>query len=689
MLESKSRKLVFTGLVSMLAAGAVNSHAAGILVAEMAIEEVIVTATRREASTSDLAASISTVLTADIEDQKLVTDALENAAGVFVQQTTPGQGAAIVRGLRGSAILHLVDGMRLNNAIFRSAPTQYFALVPVTAVDHVEVLRGTPTSLYGSDAVGGAVQVVTRMPVFESPDTGYGGSAYAGWGSAELEQRIGATLDAGNRTFAATASLEHLKTGNRRIGGGERIAPSGYESTAGRLGLAWTPDEDRRWYLDLHYLEQPSTPRVDELVPGFGQTEPSSSEFFFEPNTRTFAHLRYDRARGPFDLDWRFDLAWQRVDDDRRTRDFGSDERRLEKNRSDLAGAMLTVSKQRERAFWLVGAEIYSDRVSSSRRAVDITSGATSPLLPRFPDGSRLDQAALFVNGELRVSDRQVLNGGLRLNAVDVDVPATPVSDAARVDVTDLSGDLGWRFDVSEHWQLVANAGYGFRAPNVFDLGSLGNRPGNRFNIPNTSLGSENVLHLDAGLRRLGDDWTVEFVAFALDYDDRITSVSTGQTTPGGRDIVQSVNAAESRIYGFEAEFDWLLGQYLDILATLRYTRGEQSVDGIDEPADRIPPLSGRLSVKYATGGPWSARAWIAFADEQDRLSGRDIRDVRIDPNGTPGWGVIGASGSWQSTDGWELSLRIDNLLDKRYRKHGSGIDAPGRNIGITVRRRW
>ncbi len=657
--------------------------------AAIAIEEVVVLAKRRETTTRDISAAVSVAGRAAIQDKKLVTDALKEATGVFVQQTTPGQGAAIIRGLRGSAILHLVDGMRLNNAIFRSSPTQYFALVPVGAVEHIETLRGTPTSLYGSDAVGGAVQVVTRVPAFDDPATRYAGEAYAGWDSAELGRRLGASLDVGNRALAATASVEYLETGDRRIGGGERVAPSGYESMAGRFALAYTPDEFSRWYVDLHYLEQPSTPRVDELVPGFGQTDPSSSEFEFEPNRRTFAHLRYDRREGPLDLDWRFDLAWQRVDDDRRTRNFGSTERRLEDNRSDLHGAMLTVSSERDRSFWLLGAEVYSDRVSSTRTSVDIPTGATAALLPRFPDGSRLDQAAVFFNTEFQLSPRHALSGGLRFNAVDVDVAETPASEAANVDVADLSGDLGWRYDVTDEWQLLANFGAGFRAPNVFDLGTLGARPGNRFNIPNTSLDSESVVQLDAGVRRNGDDWQFEFVVFALDYDDRITSVSTGDTTSDGRDVVQSVNAAESRIHGFEAGFDWLLGERFDILANLRYTRGEQSVGGIDEPADRIPPLSGRLSVNYATGGPLSATAWVEFADAQERLSARDVEDVRIDPNGTPGWASFGLRADWTSRSNWNLTLGLDNLFDRRFRYHGSGIDAPGRNFSIEVRKRW
>ena len=130
------------------------------------LDEVLVTATRRTASTVDISSALTLVNSEAVREQKLLTDALADNVGVFLQQTTPGQGAAIIRGLRGSSILHLVDGMRLNNAIFRSAPTQYFALVPTSAVERVEVIRGTPASLYGSDAVGGVVQVVTRSSAF-------------------------------------------------------------------------------------------------------------------------------------------------------------------------------------------------------------------------------------------------------------------------------------------------------------------------------------------------------------------------------------------------------------------------------------------------------------------------------------------------------------------------------------------
>ena len=161
---------------------------AEVLAEQDVLDEVLVTATRRTVSTADITSALTLVGGEHAREQKLLTDALADNVGVFLQQTTPGQGAAIIRGLRGSSVLHLVDGLRLNNAIFRSAPTQYFALVPTSAVDRVEVIRGTPASLYGSDAVGGVVQLVTRLPRFDSAETQISGEAYAGFDSAELGQ---------------------------------------------------------------------------------------------------------------------------------------------------------------------------------------------------------------------------------------------------------------------------------------------------------------------------------------------------------------------------------------------------------------------------------------------------------------------------------------------------------------------
>ena len=657
--------------------------------AEAHIDEILVTATRRHVAADEVSAAVSLIDADAVRGQKLITDALNNSPGVFLQQTTPGHVAVIVRGLKGSSILHLVDGLRLNNAIFRSAPTQYLALIPVSVVERIEVLRGTPASLYGSDAVGGVVQVVTRVPSFDSQASAVRGEIFAGVDSAESGRILRGTLDVGNKRIATSVSAEYLQTGDRKTGGGERTGPSGYKSKAGRFLMAITPDERHSWLFDIHFLEQPMTPRVDELVAGFGQTEASSSEFFFTPNRRLFAHIRYDLAAGPLDMDWRFDASWQRIDDDRVTRNFAAPTRRLEANRSDLTGFMLSGSRTSNFGSWIVGAEFYHDRVSSSRFVQDIATGQSLEVAARFPDGSRVDRAAVFFNIESGVSLRNRVSGGIRVSSVDVLLPETSVSQAASVDATDASGDLGWIFDLTRAWQVVANVGYGFRAPNVFDLGTLGNRPGNRFNIPNTNLKSERALQADFGVRYHSDWLQLETMLFSLQYDNRIVSVLTGDVTPGGRDIVRSVNAARARIRGVEFGFEWQLTQSVVATGAINYTWGEQTVAGQTEAADRIPPLSGRVNVAWDNGSAIRIDAWAAFADLQDRLSARDVRDVRIDPNGTAGWGIIGASATWQPNKAWTLTLGADNLLDKRYRNHGSGLDAPGRKLSVSIRRVW
>lgn len=664
----------------LLAAGAAADSA-------VLIDEVVVTASRRAAAVSNLALPVSVVDDTAVRRRALAVDAIDGAVGGYVQQTTPGQGAAIIRGQRGSSVLHMIDGMRINNAIFRSAPTQYFALLPTTAVARVEVVRGTPASLYGSDAIGGVVQVVTHRPAFSTRDTAVRGDVRADFDSADESRRLAATLDAGNSRWQSSLSGEVFRSGDRRIGGGARLRPSGYRARAARAYFAKNLDDGLAWSVDAQTYEQPNTPRIDELVPGFDETEPASSEFFFAPNERHYVNVSRRRTDGFGGLDWQLSLAWQRIVDDRITRDFGATVRRLEQNRSDLYGLLLTAGADTGRTDWLAGIEIYSDRVSSARQEEDLPSGTLEPVAARFPDGADQRQFAAFAQATRLLLPGTSLTAGLRAGSVRVGLPATEGTPTATVRTTDVAGDLGLLADFGRGWQWLANVGFGFRAPNVFDLGTLGNRPGNRFNVPNPSLDSERAFQIDTGVRYRGDDLVLELIGYALDYSDRIVSVGTGETTPGGRDVVRSVNAAEAEMLGIEFGAEFALGSTLSVRTAATLTRGTQRVAGSSEPADRVPPLGGYVELNWSGPDGIAASLWLRGADGQDRLSARDRDDPRIDPNGTAGWGRIGGRVDYRGPGNWHFSLTADNLTDKRYRVHGSGIDAPGRRVALTIRR--
>ena len=175
-----------------------------------------------------------------------------------------------------------------------------------------------------------------------------------------------------------------------------------------------------------------------------------------------------------------------------------------------------------------------------------------------------------------------------------------------------------------------------------------------------------------------------------MHYTDRIVSVLTGAITADGRDIVQSRNISNADISGAEGSFRLTLSPLLTADLVVNYLHGEQNEsDGTESPADRIPPFNGRLSFHFQANNSLTIEPYMLFAGSQDRLSPRDARDVRINPAGTPGWVTANIAANWQASERWQATARVENILDKQYRLHGSGIDATGRNLLLSLHYSW
>ena len=233
--------------------------------------------------------------------------------------------------------------------------------------------------------------------------------------------------------------------------------------------------------------------------------------------------------------------------------------------------------------------------------------------------------------------------------------------------------------------RLVANLGRGFRAPNIFDLGVFGPRPGNRFSTPNPDLAPEYVTSIDAGLKFGGEHFSGELIAFRSSYRDKITSVLTGNVIDGALEV-QNRNVARLDLRGIEAGARYRFGSPdLELYATATYTRGDEDTATGTMPADRIPPLFGKLGARWQWRETVGFEAYGFYASRQDRLSDRDRVDPRINPAGTSGWATLNARVSWRASDRLDLSLRAENLADRHYREHGSGLDEPGRNFILSA----
>lgn len=636
----------------------------------------------------------STAIEADdlaAQPGSLLTDRLVGVPGVHLQTTTPGQGSPYLNGLTGSSVLTVVDGMRLNHAFYRSAPNPYLALVDPYAVRRMRIIRGPASVRFGSDAMGGVIEIDTRRPYFDDEHWSTHALASVRLDSTNRSATSHVEAQTGRRGLGFHAGLSYGTNGDLR-GGDGRQEPTGYDWIGVDAALSIDDAKGRRTTATIQYVEQPESPRYDELVAGFGQTSPASEVWQLEPLTRLFTTLRHDVADPLPGVDsLSLGLGYQRITDDRRTRDFGSATERRERNRSDQLGANIrarSLAGSRLAIGW--GVDAYWDRVHSRRSERDDGVSVGTPIPARFPDGSRMDSYGLFAEAEISLCENVDLNLGIRYSFFDIEVASTGSTAERDLFVDDFTGGLGILWRVRPALELYANARRGFRAPNLFDLGTLGDRPGNRFNLPNPALDPETIHVGDLGFRRHGSTWRIEGNAFFAYYADKIDTVLTGATTPSGREVVTSDNLGRVQIAGLLAALAWEWRTDLELDLHLQYTWGRQSTGGERSPADRIPPLQGRLGLRWDVTERLWAEPYLRGAWRQDRLSDRDERDPRIDPRGTDAWITLNARLGWTPTDAFSLFASVVNVTDARYREHGSGIDGAGAGVllGMELRRR-
>lgn len=643
------------------------------------VETVIVTASKKQQKQENISAAVSVISKEKLQEKSfaLLPDLIREEAGIYIQQTTPGQGIPIIRGLKGSENLHMVDGMRLNTAFFRNAPNQYLALVDPFVTEQIEVVRGPSSVLYGGGALGGVVNIVSHTPTFSGTEWQNQGSFFVSYDTADEKSLSNVTFDSGNEKLATTIGFSYQDVGSRTIGGGGVIPFTAYTSKALNNKWIYKINDSKTIKLNMQYLNQPSTPRVDSLVAGFGQAEPDSSLFLFSPNERQFTHLTLDDLSPTVVYDTAsYNVAWQRIKDYREKVSYGSTSTTYEQNQSSQISFQSAFTKKVNHLDFVYGLDFYSDTINSAKQK--LSEGELTTQEPRFPDDSNMRHWGVFVDAT-RYFEHQDIVFGLRYSDYSIDLNSSSTSeDVLKLD--DLTWHLGWLYHLDGKNRLFANLGRGFRPPNIFDLGQVGDRPGNRFNVINYDVKPETVHTIDFGIKHFSTDWTVDLAVFYSQYDDKIASVETGEPTNSGQIIVQSQNLNDVRLYGLESHFNYRFGDDSEFDAVLNYTWGEEKSELLTEPADRIPPLNGYIGYKKHLSNKWTINPKIIFADTQNRLSGRDISDPRINPFGTGGFVTYNLYSTWKLNSGANIRLGLENIFDKKYREHASGLEAAGRN---------
>lgn len=641
------------------------------------IRELLVTARRFPADRFDTPEAIRPV------DQKAIRfyqprtspEALMNVPGVFVQKTNHGGGSPFLRGLTGNQVLMLVDGVRLNNATFRYGPNQYFNTIDIFNTARMEVLYGSGSVQYGSDALGGVIQVLTPELMY-ADKIEYHARAAAKVMTQGMEQSGRAEIGLSGKKAAFRGGFTYRNFGDL-IGGDTtgRQAPSGYDEYAFDLKTVLAAGKHLNITLMHQGFAQNHVPVYHKIqLENFNLNE-------FQPQTRALSYAKIEgKSHHAWAEQFSLTLSRQASEEGRLSRKNGSATRREENDRVASIGAVALLGSRFSR-IWSAnsGIEVYHDRVTSSRQDVDETTQVTVQKRGLYPDGSTMSSAAVFSLHEFNFNSLKI-NAGARYNTYNIQV-----KDETLGAVSLQPGAFVWNAAIQYRWTagFTSFLSYNstFRAPNIDDLGTLG-IVDFRYEVPNYDLKPESGHNVQLGVKWRSKGFEMETYLFRNELRNIINRIKVPDQVIQGYAVYQKENAEKAYIHGAESSFNWRFLPSLELGGHIAYAFGRNM--SRFEPVRRIPPLNGRLYLQYTA--PFGARFQAEYlgAGKQYFLAQGDRDDNRIPKGGTPAWNILNffAGYKWKSL---AFQAGVHNLLNADYRLHGSGVNGPGRSAWLGV----
>ncbi len=618
---------------------------------------------------------------------RTMIEALEGEVGVLMQRTGAGQASPFVRGLTGPQTLILIDGVRLNNSTFRFGPNQYFATIDPGMIDHIEVVRGPQSVLWGSDAIGGVINVVTRR---SDPRFGdfLGGGFVERFATADAGSYSRLNVEGSYDRLGFFGGGSYMNINDLDAGGSlGRLDFTNYSQYAGDLRFDYLLSDCQLLTVSLQHLQQTDVPRTDKW--------PGESRLF-SPQQRNMAYVRWQGNDPGSAVDafmFTFSYSRQKEGTLRRRPPSSLSEDRSEFDVHTAGMNFVLASELGTFGRLTYGLDWYHDDVDALSNRFDLRGVAPpQPLVPQFPDDSFYERIGAFLQWEVDLTNRLSVQSGVRYSHVDLgatvalfdpaDPAAPPVDTPIRPNFQDWTGSVGLTYALSPCLNLVGSIAEGFRSPSLDELTSFSDNVNEGIDIPNPNLTPETSINYEVGLKFDYQRIRAQTFVFWTRLDDLLVRQKVGQipdpASPGDvLDVLRRRNVGNAALQGYELAGELLLTPQWSFYGNLTYILGENLTD--NEPLSRIPPTQGLIGLRWRDE---EARNWLDFyawlVARQDRLSVRDIRDSRIPPDGTPGYGTLNIRLGSTISRNQRITLGIENLTDRAYRVHGSGVDGPG-----------
>lgn len=702
---------------------------------DTSFDQIVISANKVTEKRSNIAQQVQVIKSQYITSvmPQSSADLLQSTGEVFVQKSQQGGGSPVLRGFEASRILLVVDGVRLNNLIYRSGHLQNLVTIDPNVMDRLEVLQGPSSTVYGSDALGGVIHFKTKDPALSKDgNLLINGSVSSSYRTANNGANLNATLNIGGTVFASFTGVTLTQFGDLRMGGrknpfynggyfGERPTYvdrvggqdilvtnedklvqkySGYKQIDVLQKFVYKPSDALTHSLNIQYSNSTDVPRYDRLtdVKGSGL---NSAEWYYGPQKRLFSAYTMGYKSNGFFESLQLTASYQSVQESRHNRNFGS--AKLNHRIEDVQVAGLQVSGLRRTGSneLRTGIDVYWNGLTSTAYQENIETNVISPLDTRYPDGKNTQwNAAAYATHTWYINDYFVLNDGVRvgvnsLNSTFANKTFFPFPfDVVKQNNFIYSGSIGLVYRRSG-FKASYMSSLGFRAPNVDDLSKVFESAPGMVIVPNPDVKPETTLNNELSIGYFDKSWSIENVVY---YTRLRNFISLAPSIFDGSSIIDfagtqsqvfsSMNSAKGYIYGFYSSLRKKFGTHWSAYGSLTYTYGRGQNDGVEVPLDHISPIISKLGVD-AVFDKVDATFYILSNGKKDIVdyspSGED--NAQYAPaTGMPAWMCYNVRFGYQVQKSVKWQVGVDNVLDTQYRYFASGINAPGRNIWTSLR---
>lgn len=664
--------------------------------------------------------------------QPNTADVLINSGEVFVQKSQQGGGSPVIRGFEASRVLLLVDGVRLNNAIYRTGHLQNIITIDNMVLDRIDVLYGPSSTLYGSDALGGVIHMTTKNPLLSaSAKTKITGSATTRYSSAIEEARTNVQFNIGGKNFASFTSISYGSFGDviqgnnrlaaypnfgkknfivRRFGNTDsavvnsnpnRQSPSGYKQIDFTQKFLFQPNTNTQHILNFQFSNTSDLPRYDRLSELIG-LNPAFAEWYYGPQLRNMVAYSFNtkNVQGFFN-EICMVANYQAIEESRVTRRFKNNNKDFRWERVDIFGVTLDAKHVGKKQELHIGAESYTNFVASTAERLNIVTGAKSRIQTRYSDGpTSMTSLALYAQHIYKFSNLLTLNSGVRISYVnlkarfaDTSIMRLPFNRATQNNLA-VTGNIGLVYATTNS-KIAAIVSSGFRSPNVDDLSKVFETNIGRVVVPNINVQPEYTYNAELSYNYFGKKISFGATAF---YTWFVNAIVVDRFNFNGNDsiiyngvnsvVVAPQNKATAFVNGFSVQANYKFLANTSISGVYTYTYGRFINLGVTVPLDHVPPIYGKISVLHKQN-IWQAEVFSLF-NGWKRLkdyspSGEDnLQYATVD--GMPSWITLNARFALQINRKLSVQTAVDNILDVHYRYFASGISAPGRNYMLNIK---